>query len=159
MHFHNWLSFPPLCYFHIPQESISRLSYVLLGTDAHTTQPGRAATASPTHRTHCSSLPCPALSRQPSAPAGRAGERLPREPFIMVINALCFTKFHQSSRPHQSKTIILYAFFFFSFCMNIYAPRKRTYTIGACVMGPLETVCTSVRKLCVGPFISFSQVI
>lgn len=103
----------PLCYFHIPQESISRLNYVLLGTDAHTTQPGRAASASPTHRTYCSSLLCPALSLQPYTPAGRAGKGLPREPFIMVINALCFTKFHQSSRPHRSKAIILYAFFFF----------------------------------------------
>lgn len=46
--------FHPFSYFHIPQESITLLNYVLLGTDAHTTHSGRATSASPTHRTYCS---------------------------------------------------------------------------------------------------------
>lgn len=36
------------------------------------------------------SLSYPALSLQPYTPAGRAGKWLPREPFIRVINALCY---------------------------------------------------------------------
>lgn len=63
------------------------------------------------------SLSYPVLSLQPCTPAGRAGKWLPRGPFIRVINALCFTKFHQSSPPPCGKTIVLYAFFF---CINIY---------------------------------------
>lgn len=50
-------------------------------------------------------------------PAGRAGEWLPRELLIIVINALSVTKFHQSSPIHQSQTILLCTPFL-PFCLH-----------------------------------------
>lgn len=99
------------------------------------------------------SLSYPALSLQPYTPAGRAGKRLPRESFIKVINALGFTKFHQSSPPRSSQTIVLYAFFLLYQHISCH---KSALTICVCVIGNLEAVCTSVHKLCVGVFVCFS---
>lgn len=43
----------------------------------------------------------------PVPPAGRAGRWLPREPLIMEIDALSFSKFQQSSPIQQSQTTAL----------------------------------------------------
>lgn len=101
----------PLLFPHCPGIRHLCLNYVLFRMDASTTHSARATPASWTHRTYCS-VPFLPRASLPVPPAGRAGKWLPREPLIIVINALSCTQFHQSSPTHQSQTIVLCTPFF-----------------------------------------------
>lgn len=94
-------------------------------------------------------LSYPALSLQLSTPAGRAGKWLPREPFIMVINALSSIKVHLHTETKQSFS----AFFFY---INMYTAHKNALTSCVCVMGKFDAGYAAVHKLCAGAFVCFS---
>lgn len=108
----------PLCYFHIAQESITspELCAVRDGCRYHPLSKGNLSFLNSQNLLFCSFLTqcCPCC---PVPPAGRAGKWLSRESLIMVINALSFTKFHQSSPIHRSQTIVL-CIPIFPFCLH-----------------------------------------